>query len=92
MTLKVNIDNAYLIDGYTYSMIVVGYDSDGKLCGIKTVKTGTAIKDGITEDSQNVLLSAVFDNGEYEKMSTIYAYLWDGLNNMTPLAEVQRIK
>ncbi len=92
VTLKVSIDNSYLIDGYTYSMIVAGYSADGKLCGTETVKAGTAIKDGITEDSQNVLLSAVFDNGEYEKMSTIYAYLWDGLNNMTPLAEVQRIK
>ncbi|MDY3928277.1 MAG: right-handed parallel beta-helix repeat-containing protein [Clostridia bacterium] len=91
ITLRMSVENAYLVPDYKYSFIVAGYDNNGKLCGLKTDKDKYILQGGLTEDSYVVKFTD-FTQAEFENISLIKAYLWNGVSEMRPLADYKIIK
>ncbi len=90
--LEMTVENKYLIPDYTYYAVIAGFDDKGNMCAVKTIMQGTAHMAGITEEKKDIVIESEFTKEEYEKISVIKAYLWNGLDEMIPLAQVQSIK
>ena len=82
-TMRINLDNRYLVDGYNYKMIVAGYDESGKLIDVSAAESKTADNSGITTDrfeTEYALESGV---------KSIKAFLFDDTKTLRPLCSAK---
>ena len=82
-TMRISIDNRYLVDGYNYKMIVAGYDENGKLIDVSASESKTANNSGITTDRFEA--GYTLESG----VKSIKAFLFDDTKALIPLCSAK---